>query len=302
MSSEPQKVLAFDPDTATIPPGLSPGAPGEVLALLADVESRVDGWGGRSAVALARGWAAEGRRVFLMDCNPAEPTLHKLLGLENSEGVTDAVLYGVSPSRIAQGDGDGFLFAAAGTVVSDPAAVLRHPRWTTVLEACREAGSTVLLYLPAGEPGADHLVGESDRTIRLAATAPGGGDASAEGVVLYRSEGTAPAASEAPPAQPSAAAAAAAPVGGMSGEPAPSAADSRPMTGEAGGSPPRPAARPVGVKPRGGKKKASPWVLILVLILVGGVLAAVWLGLIPIPGVGPTPAGASELLSLLGST
>jgi len=301
MSSELQKVLAFDPDAETIPAGLSPGAPGEVLALLADAETRVDGWAGRSAVALARGWAAEGRRVFLMDCNPAEPTLHKLLGLENREGVTDAVLYGVSPSRIGQDDRDGFLFASAGTVVSDPAAVLRHPRWTTVLEACREAGSTVLLYLPAGEPGADHLAGEGDRTVRLAARAPGGGEAPSEGLILYRSEASAPA-SEAPPSQPSATSAPVAPVSQGDGSPPSPAAGPGSATAETGGSPSRPATRPVGVTPRVVKKRTSPWILILILILIGGVLAAVWLGLIPIPGVGPAPAGAFELLSLLGST
>jgi len=322
MSPESQNVLPFNPDEGSIPASLelTTDGSGQVVVLLADPAARDSGWAPRVAVALARSWADSGLRIFLMDGDLGDPAIHSLLGENNGEGVTDAVLYGVSPSRMARMQEGGFLFAPAGTAIADPASVLRHPRWSSVLAACRDSESVVVLYLPAGSPGADHLAAEADRLIRLRTALSATAAAPDHGVLVLhppraaRGEG-APAsaggqdqvASASPHAvsADSAVPAAEGPEDGGTlpaelkdrGEeaPAPAAtgagkAREEPKTsqvrteGESKGIP--------GLSPRPVRRRATPWVLLLLIVLVGGVLAALWLGLIHIPGLGPPPAGA----------
>lgn len=309
MSPESQNVLPFDPNQGTLPEPLRPGSDGvgEVVVLLADPATRESGWAPRTAVALARRWAEAGQRIFLMDGDLAEPELHGLLNEDNGEGVSDAVLYGVSPSRMARMQEEGFLFAPAGTAIADPSSVLRHPRWTSVLAACRESESVVVLYLPAGSAGADHLAGEADRVIRLktalsaaaAATEEGTwivhpprtGKAGAEAETPSRSEEEVPAGatSSAPPADP---------LRDRADESRGTETASPPTAGtDQSGKEASPATKDeqvgaTGIKPRPVRRRTSPWLLLLLVLLVGGVLAALWLGLVQIPGLGTTPAGA----------
>lgn len=187
MSSDAHITLAFDPDGEILPEPLSdPGREeGEVVALLADAALRESGWAARAAVALCTKWAQAGRRVLLMDANLVDPALHTALDERNDEGVTDAVLYGVSPARMARSRDEGFLFASAGTVTADASTVLRHPRWTSVLSACRAAGSRVVLFLPAGVPGAEALADEADRLIRLKTALSATSGMEPGGIVLH---------------------------------------------------------------------------------------------------------------------
>ncbi len=319
MSSDLNNLVPFDIDGDGLPAALSSsladdGDAGLVLALLADPATRESGWAPRAAVALARHWSNAGRRVLLMDGNLAEPALHALLDEPNGEGVADAVLYGVSPARMARTREDGFLFASAGTAVADPSSVLRHPRWRSVLSACRESGAMVILYLPAGAPGADSLAGEGDRVFRLrTALSASTGGVSPEHVVLHppRSDaaGVQPAAE---PADPAAAGK------GVPGEPAAepgegspgergaqgtevAGEDARdgsvaPTTGAAAeadvpsrevgeGSP-----RRSGLEPRPVKRRISVLgvvLILLLLLLVGGIVVAALLGLLEVPGLTP---------------
>ncbi len=285
MTIESPTAFAFDPEVGALPEGLAPASPGEVIALLAEADARVDGWSAQAAASLARGWANRGREVFLLDCNPGEPSLHRTLGVENREGVTDAVLYGVSPSRIALDAPGGFLFAPAGTAVADPAGTLRHPRWKSVLGACRASDALVLLYLPAGESGVEHLLSETDRSIRLTVSLPSGGAGTSGAVALHPVQtapsAPAPGAPLASPSDPGEGVSSPAPAEAVPAKAAPAAPEVE-----------RPTPRPAGIEPRPVKRRTSPWILLLLLVIVGGVLAAVWLGLIPIPGLSPTPDAA----------
>jgi hypothetical protein len=147
---------------------------GVVVVLLAEEGPRSHGWGPRVAVSLAREWAGDGLKVFLADGDLDHPALHRVLGRDNEEGMADAVVYGASPGRIGRPVPEaGFLFASAGTVIPDAEETWAHPRWGTLLEAFRESGSLLLLYLPAdGEGGPAALVEQADRVIRLADEAP----------------------------------------------------------------------------------------------------------------------------------
>lgn len=146
---------------------------GAVVALVADEGPRAEGWPARVAVSLAREWAADGLRVFLVDGDLERPALHGVIGQENGEGLADAVMYGASPGRIGRPVADGgFVFASAGTVVPDPVAAYAHPRWDALLDAFRESGSLLLLYLPAGD-ATGGLVDRADRVLRLTSEPPG---------------------------------------------------------------------------------------------------------------------------------
>jgi hypothetical protein len=311
MSSHSASTFPFDPDGASPPDGvpLPPEDGGEVVLLLADESARESGWGPRAAVALARRWADRGRRIFLMDGDPVEPALHVLLKVENREGVTDAVRFGVSPSRMALPQGDNLLFAPAGSVAADPADVFRHPRWASVLGACREAGSVVLLYLPEGVPGVDELAGEGDRVVRLRGEAPQAQAAEPGVVTLHPGEPGEPVAPEAgpPPVEPADAGSMTGPsigtaVGAPKGEPVAAV--------QAGSGEDAPAAKagwadatgPKGSKgpkaqddfgPRVVGRRTSAWIILIVLLLVGGVVAAAWLGLLDVPGITQPPAAAA---------
>ncbi len=333
MSSDDHITIPFDPEGESLPELLSDpvGDGGEVVALIADAALRESGWAARAAVALATRWAEAGHRILLMDANPVDPSLHTLLDESNGEGVNDAVLYGVSPARMARSRDEGFLFASAGTVTSDASTVLRHPRWASVLSACRGSGSRVILFLPAGVPGTEGLADEADRVIRLktvlAATSGGGPG----GIVLHpprsgRMESTAEASGSAPlPGSSSATPGPGVSMGSSDvelldtatpgsheggGEPGPErgAAEGSTERGEtspepAAGDPP-PAAGPsptadtasppppAGQPSSGGRR--STWLLIALIALAVLLFIAALLGLIDIPGITPEAAAAHQ--------
>ncbi len=322
MASQSPVVQSFDPDSSSLPESLQdltdPRV--QVVALLADPATRESGWAPRAAVALARGLADLERQVLLMDGDAADPALHHQLRVGNGEGVADAVLFGVSPDRIALPHDGGFRFAPAGTVVADPSAVLRHPRWSAVLSQCRDSGLLVLLYLPAGLSGAEGLAGEADRVVRLKSALSAGMDGGLSGVILHPARSTPTPSSERPTAP---AATEAAPAGGttegeelqeagapVGAQAAPMATDSaptpsdgasqavpagdtgsaaRPSQGSASSpSPPVPAAAPETPGSRTGF-----WLLVILLLVALGLVVAALLGYVEIPGITPVAAEAS---------
>lgn len=321
MASESALVLSFDPDSPVLPDPLheltDPRV--QVVVVLADPATRENGWAPRAATGLARGLGELGRRVLLMDADVADPTLHDMVGGSNGEGVTDAVLFGVSPERISREQEGGFLFASAGTVVADPPSVLRHPRWGAVLSQCRDSGLLVLLYLPAGAPGTDGLAGEADRTIRLKSALSAGVDQGQGGFVLHperaRVDGpsTEAAPGAVPPVDPEGVAGPAGP--GVSRDPeSPAVVDPAPRPAEdpappVGASAPAavpseggqsvPAARPDESRPASsGTATGTPgsrtlfWFLVILILVALGIVVGALLGILEIPGITPVVEAA----------
>lgn len=158
MTPNPLAWHEFDPESPRLPDGLehpgSPGRGGVSVALLATAGARSDAWAPRAAASLARAWAHQGERVLLVDLDLRRPELHQVLGEENGEGVSDAVLWGASLARIARSrDDQGLSFVPAGTVASDPEGIFSHPRWSEVVGEARRSGRSVVAYLPVDEPG-----------------------------------------------------------------------------------------------------------------------------------------------------
>ncbi len=326
MSADSQMLIPFDLDAGLLPDALdhAPSDSGEVLVLLADPSVRESGWAPRAAVGLAQGWAASGHRVLLMDGSVDEPALHTVMGEENTEGVTDAVLYGVSPSRIARTVGKGLLLATAGTVAADSAAVFRHPRWTSVLAACRDSGSLVLLYLPAGESGVEALTALADRVIRFRGESAGSEEVTPGTVILHPTDQESPSPMsvepegrtsgdfrEVDPAPPSrrsddesrVPAGAVAPgdqqtlEGGAGGQPR-----SAPGSVDGATSAPRSTGKtPSEPRPRRDPGRRFLLLILLLVVIVAVLVGAAFLGFVDIPGITPEAAAAALSAAPAGS-
>ncbi|TVR57559.1 MAG: hypothetical protein EA421_00660 [Gemmatimonadales bacterium] len=292
--------VPFDPDTGSGPDGvlLPPRDGGEIVALLVDASVRGDLWGERAAVALAREWAARGRKVLLIDGDVETPSLHEVLRVPNLEGLSDAVLYGASLERVeTTPPGESFRFVPSGTVVADPAAFRGSHRWETLLDQLRERGEVGLLFLPTRGSGSSLLAARGDRILRMArpGTPPPEGlppalllhpeGAPAHSQADVRATGTAtaePFPAQSPPDRSAE---------GLRG-PAPSSAGAAPTAGSGFDSPSERPSGPVrppassrpGPRPRsgGGRQKT---LLIVLLVLVVLVVLAAWFGLVEIPGL-----------------
>jgi hypothetical protein len=163
--------VPFDPGAGSGPDGvlLPPRDGGEVVALLVDASVRGDLWGERAAVALAREWAARGRKVVLVDGDVETPSLHELLRVPNLEGLADAILYGASLERVET------------PPRASPSGSSRRARWwrtrrpsgeaiggMTFLDQLRSRDEVALLFLPTGGSGSSLLAGQGDRILRMA--------------------------------------------------------------------------------------------------------------------------------------
>jgi len=170
MISAPSGVLVLGSEQLEIPEDLPSPLPGtgEVVLLLADSDTSQSGWAARVAIALSRHWASSGLQVILADGDLPRAPLHGEVGVENEEGVADLLLYGSSPYRVTRRvEGEEFLLITAGTVVADPEKVFRHDRWKGLLAAFRESGCILVLYLPSDQIGHEALLPEGDRVLRL---------------------------------------------------------------------------------------------------------------------------------------
>jgi hypothetical protein len=164
----------FDAESGVLPEGFGPSVlPGEgagrIVVLAATPFARSDRWATKAVVSIARSWAEENLRIFLMDLGLDEPSLHEALGVPNHEGVSDAFLYGASVQRIAQPALDETIFfASSGTATTDPAQILAHPRWNDLAGGFSEADATLLLFLPTGLPGSESILNRATDVLFLA--------------------------------------------------------------------------------------------------------------------------------------
>ena len=155
--------VAFDPGADEFPASLEavvalPPQKLRSLLLVAGPEALASGWAARTAVAVAAGLTARGRRVVLLDLCLTAPELHEVLGVENVEGVADAFLFGVPLKRLALHVPEQvFSFIPAGAYVPDPAEILTHPRWDHVLRELANTDALPVALVPAGAAGLDEL-------------------------------------------------------------------------------------------------------------------------------------------------
>lgn len=166
--------VAVDPEGRALPAPVEAvlsGTPAEnpVLLLVAGPEAHASGWALRLAIRLATDLGTQGRRVVLADLGFDQPGLDRQLGLPNEEGMSDVFLFGASLSQVARAvTGQRFFFAPTGAFVGDPVDILLHVRWGRILDGFREAGATLIGYVPITTPGAVQLAERLETVVGLA--------------------------------------------------------------------------------------------------------------------------------------
>lgn len=148
----------FDANAAPVLPEHA-DRPGRLVVVVATTKAQEDSWAINATVDIAKSWSEAGRRVVLADTVLGAPTLHECLQTDNTEGVTDTVLFGSSVRHVAkQTDLGGFFFITAGTAAADPAAVLASERWARVSRGFVEAGVTLVTYIGSKSDGKSVLL------------------------------------------------------------------------------------------------------------------------------------------------
>lgn len=142
--------VAIDPTVEG--PAPLPEVP-EAGLVVASVSSEAADTCGAHLLDFARQWQQEGRKVYLCDACFESPVLHLAAGVENGEGLSDALLYGTSFGRISHRIAQDIALASAGTLVGDPDAVREHGRWDTIVAGFEEAGALLIVSVPAGSEG-----------------------------------------------------------------------------------------------------------------------------------------------------
>lgn len=298
----------FDPSAGSVSTAATPPSPDEsgrrVVVVVPTASVERGGWAARTAVALARTWGSEGTKVFLADLSVRRPVLHEVVGVENGEGISDALLYGASIQRIAVSTDEPFFFAPAGTVVPDAEPVLGHPRWEVLTQGFSSAGVTLVLYVPLDLPGTTSLLQRASEVILLATeeevstTGFEGGDGKVslvlgpeedlsaepaydEGALSAEIPAEAPGEGEASVVEEPAAAV---------GEPAAADAVAEPVAAPAVEEPATPGTALGGRRRRKARKKRSSRVPVLVLVLVlvlGGAVVSAYYGYVEVPWLTP---------------
>ena len=142
---------------------------GRVIAVVASEKAVASGWAGSAALDLARRWSRGGEKVVVADGALHYPTLHTLVQIENTEGLSDAALFGASVRRVARSvDGESFFLITAGTAVADANTVPGSPRWGRLLEGFQEAGVKLLLFVRDGDSGCAAFLGSASDIVVLA--------------------------------------------------------------------------------------------------------------------------------------
>jgi len=144
------------------------GPRGQVVALV--VGAAAGAWAAEAALELAQGWSAAGVRLVLADAGLSSPSLDRALGEAPGEGLVDALRWGTSVRRVARRRvGRAFYVMTAGTAVADAHAVLEGPRWPALCAGFREAGVTLAVLVPGGDPCLQPVLRQASCAVVLAA-------------------------------------------------------------------------------------------------------------------------------------
>jgi len=99
-----------------------------------------------TSYAIARGFARVGKRVLLMDADLRRPSLHKLLGMDNSKGLSSVLVGEASlQESLNTSDRDGMHLLPSGPIPPSPAELLSGPRMAALLEQLEHVYDLVVI-------------------------------------------------------------------------------------------------------------------------------------------------------------
>ena len=150
-----------------VPPLIEGQALVALVALTEDLP-----WAAKAAWDIARIAARDGRRIALVDLNLERPVLHEMVGLAPTEGIVDALEYGVSLNKAAR-EVTGVFFIPAGSDTARAPELYAHPRWPKLQAGFGSEGALLLVFVSLS--GLSQLSAAADGAFVLApeGVAPG---------------------------------------------------------------------------------------------------------------------------------
>ncbi|MFT3807399.1 GumC family protein [Arenimonas sp.] len=114
------------------------------------VTSPVPGEGkSTTALVLAQMYAQLGKRVLVIDCDLRNPSLHRQLGVENSQGLSNYLAGASKPTDMIQPtQTPGLLYMPTGPLPPNPAELLMGPKMVSLLSTASEKFDLVILDGP----------------------------------------------------------------------------------------------------------------------------------------------------------
>lgn len=144
----------FDPGSGALPPALAHAILETDSPILLLIAPDTGDPAVRAAIGLAEARARTGEPTILADASAREPRLHKVLEVDNLEGLADVFLFGASLDRVrVRPEEQAFDFIPIGAYVPEPSAILDSGRWDGIATAIRSEGARLLVFVPSGSPG-----------------------------------------------------------------------------------------------------------------------------------------------------
>ena len=129
-----------------------------------------------TAVNLAYAMVMDGKKVIIVDADLRRPSVHKLLGLPNSPGLTDVLAGDVKlvDALMQHTDIPGLMALASGTPPPNPSELLGSRAFTAVLEQLAEQTDVVIVDSPPVLVAADAQILASQIDGVIVVVEPGG--------------------------------------------------------------------------------------------------------------------------------
>jgi hypothetical protein len=136
-----------------------PAAALTAVALVAGDAAAASGWAVDAALAVARQWPGERRAVLVDAVAEARPdrSVAAVAGVPDEDGLADVAEYGLSLQSVLRRRGS-YDVVTPGVYVPDPAMLRDEHLWDRLLAEAGPGRLTLLVLLPAGEPGVADLV------------------------------------------------------------------------------------------------------------------------------------------------
>jgi capsular exopolysaccharide synthesis family protein len=102
-----------------------------------------------TALALARFYAQLGKRVLIVDCDLRNPTLHRALGVDNGQGLSNYLAGAIKPTDVVRStEVPGLMYMPTGPLPPNPAELLMGPKMVSLLTIAAEKFDLLIMDGP----------------------------------------------------------------------------------------------------------------------------------------------------------
>lgn len=102
-----------------------------------------------TALVLAKYYAQLGKRVLVVDCDLRNPTLHRSLGVDNSQGLSNYLAGAIKPTDVVRAtEIPGLMYMPTGPLPPNPAELLMGPKMVSLLTIATEKFDLLIMDGP----------------------------------------------------------------------------------------------------------------------------------------------------------